>query len=55
MADAQRDKLVDELNGFLKDHFDFVPLYKVQDIAEKLYMNGWRNIYVTTESTEDTE
>lgn len=33
---TDKEKLVDNLNTILKDYFDYVPLYKVIEIADKL-------------------
>ena len=36
-----RDKLIDDLNFVLKDNFDYVPIFKVINIADELIKKGW--------------
>ena len=36
-----RDKLIDDLNGILKDSFDYVPIFKVINVADELIKRGW--------------
>lgn len=36
-----RDKLIDDLNSILKDNFDYVPLFKVINVADELIKRGW--------------
>lgn len=36
-----RDKLIDDLNGILKDNFDYVPIFKVINVADELIKKGW--------------
>ena len=40
-----RDKLIDDLNLILKDHFDYVPICSVIDIADRIIKNGTENIF----------
>ena len=37
-----RGKLIDELDLILKVNFDYVPLYKVINIVDKLIEKGWK-------------
>lgn len=37
-----RDKLIDDLNFVLKDNFDYVPIFKVINIADELIEKGWK-------------
>lgn len=36
-----RDKLIDDLNNILKDNFEYVPLFKVINVADELIKRGW--------------
>ena len=36
-----KDKLIDDLNYILKENFEYVPLYKVINIADELIKRGW--------------
>ena len=36
-----RDKLIDDLNLILKDHFDYVSIGSVVDITDELIKRGW--------------
>ena len=36
-----RDKLIDDLNNILKDNFEYVPLFKVINVADELIERGW--------------
>ena len=37
-----RDKLIDDLNSILKDNFDYVPFFKVVNVADELIKRGWK-------------
>jgi hypothetical protein len=36
-----RDKLIDDLNLVLKENFDYVPIFKVVNVADELIKKGW--------------
>lgn len=42
MVGNDKEWLIDDLNVILKDNFDYVPIGKVIDIAEKLIAKGWK-------------
>ncbi len=42
MREDSRDKLINDLNLILKDHFDYVSIGGVVEIVDKLIKNGWK-------------
>lgn len=36
-----RDKLIDDLNLILKNNFNYVPIYKIINVADELIKKGW--------------
>lgn len=40
--EENKDKLIDDLNDILKENFDYIPIFKIVNIVNKLIQKGWK-------------